>query len=243
MKLGAYKIDKTPVSELDHINVTDLKGKPAFIMAEKLPAGYKDITSIENLHTYGRGLIGTVEGFMDWKCLQREIKELVLAKVKNDLKENWSRLSQVEKQIACKYMLGKIPPDVFAAVVPEASERAAIAQEFDANNRIARGNWSSAGGRMQVVKNLLFSKLGVQQAQEVIADILKEGLLHLYEGGVEGTEEDGNIGINDFLQARKKTPYSTSGLKKRKYKILDGSADTVKELADKLSDIITKGTY
>ena len=33
-------------------------------------------------------------------------------------------------------MLGKIPPDVFAAVVPEASERAAIACEFDANNRI-----------------------------------------------------------------------------------------------------------
>lgn len=243
MKLGAYKIDKIPVSEIQHISVADLNGKPAFVIAEKLPSAYKDITNIENLHTYGRGLIGSAEGFKDWKCLQREIKELVMTKVKNDLKENWNKLSQTEKQVACKYMLGKIPPDVFAALVPEAAERAAIAQEYDSNNRQARGSWSGSGGRTQAIKHLLYSKLGTRQAQEVIADMLKEGLFHLYEGGVEGTEEDGNIGINDFFQARKKTPYATNGLKKRKYQITDGSSDTVKELADKLSDIITKGTY
>lgn len=243
MKLGAYKINNTPVSQLHSVNVADLQGKAPYVLSDKLPRGYKDISSIENLHLYGRGLIGNAPGLMDWKCLQREIKQLVMARVKDDLTGNWDKLSHSEKLVTCHYLLGKIPPEVFSALVSDAAERAKISAEYDLNNRQARGSWSGNGGRLQAVKQHLFARLGKAQAMEVIADILKDGLFQLYEGGIEGSEEDGIVGINDFLLARKKTPYATTGLKKRKYKLVDGSEDSVKEVADQLVTIISNGNY
>ena len=243
MKLGAYKINSTPVSEMESVDVADLQGNAPFILAEKLPAAYKNISSIENFDLYGHGLIGSAEGFMDWKCLQREIKALVLDKVKDDLAGNWNKLNPKEKEIACKYLLGRISPAAFAAIVPDAGERSRIAQDYDQNNRKARGSRSSATGRMQAIRLLMFEKLGSAVALELIGEMVKEGLFELYEGGIEGSEEDGQTGINDFFLARKKTPYTTNGLKKRKYEITDGSGDNIKDLADRLANIVTNGIY
>lgn len=243
MKLGAYKINNIPVSEMQSVDVADLKGKEPYVIAEKLPAGYKEISSVENMALYGKGLIGSTYGFNDWKCLQREIKLLVLDKVKNDLTANWNKLNQKEKVIACHYMLGKISPSEFSVLIPDASERNHIAMAYDLNNRKARGNWSDASGRIQAIRLLLFKKLGPVNALEVLGDMVKDGLMELYEGGIEGTEEDGQVGINDFFLARKKTPYTTLGLKKRKYKVVDGSEDALKDVADNLANIITNGAY
>ena len=243
MKLGAYKINNIPVSEMESVNVADLKGKEPYMIAEKLPAGYKDISSIENMALYAKGLIGSSYGFNDWKCLQREIKSLVLDKVKNDLTANWNKLNQKEKVIACHYMLGKISPAAFSALIPDGFERSQVAMAYDQNNRKARGSWSGSSGRIQAVRLLLFEKLGPVNALEVLGDMVKDGLIELYEGGVEGTEEDGQVGINDFFLARKKTPYTTLGLKKRKYKVVDGSEEALKDVADNLAAIITNGTY
>jgi hypothetical protein len=243
MKLGAYKINNIPVSEMTSVNVADLKGKEPYLIAEKMPSGYKDISTIENMHLYGRALVGSTRYFMDWKCLQREIKILTLEKVKNDLNNNWNKLTLNEKLIVCNYMLSKIPPAIFSALVPDASERSKIAMQYDLNNRTARGNYSNGTGRIQAVRLYLFDKLGATSALEVLSEIVKDGLFQLYEGGTEGTEESGQVGINDYFLARKKTPYTNTGLKKQKYKVVDGSEDTIKEVADNLAEIINNGNY
>lgn len=243
MKLGAYKINNIPVSELQSVKVADLNGKAPFIMAEKMPAGYKDITCIENLHLYGTGLIGSTYGFKDWKCLQQLVKEQVNEKVKGDLVANWNKLNAKEKELACQYMLSKIPVAFVMALVPESADRLKLAMNFDLNNRKSRGHASGGTGRIQIVRLYLFEKFGAEKTFEIINDLVADRLLDLYEIGVEGTEESGTVGITDFLQARKKTPYSTTGLKKRKYKIVDGSPDTIGEVADKLTAILINGDY
>jgi hypothetical protein len=241
MLLGAYIINNVPVSEIGSYLDTDLNGNSPFIISDSIPSGYEDITSIENLDRHGRGLIGTTFGFRDWKCLQREIKALVLDTVDNDLDANWNNLSANEKLIACKYILSRVPLAKFAATVTDPSDRFKIATEYDFNNRQARGSWTSPSGRVQAMRIYLFGKIGTQNALEVLYDVVQDGLIELYEGGIDGTLEDGNIGIYDFILSR--AGYSAEGLTTRSYPIIDGSGDTLQDVADALIEIAANGTY
>lgn len=243
MILGTYKINNIPVSELESYNLDDLNGNAAYVVAGTLPGGYEDITTIENFHLHGRELIGSAQGFKDWKCLQREIKALIMAKVSDDIDANWSNLNSAEKLIACNYILSRVPAAKFGATVPDAAQRVNIAIEFDFNNRQARGSWSNITGRIQIMRVYLFGKIGAANALEVFYDVVKDGLLELYEGGIEGTLEDGNLGINDFLLARSGTFYSSDGLAERSYPVVDGSSDTLEDVANALVGISSNGMY
>ncbi|MFL5764146.1 MAG: hypothetical protein ACJ77K_09410 [Bacteroidia bacterium] len=243
MKLGAYKINNVPVSEMSTIVLDDLNGNKPYVVANTLPAGYQDISSIENFDTYGPALIGTAVGFKDWKCLQREIKTLIMDKVDDDLDTNWSELNASEKIIACNYILSRVPIAKFAATITDAAERTRIAIGFDFNNRQARGSWSGSTGRIQIMRVYLFGKIGATNALEVFYDVVKDGLLELFEGGIEGTLEDGNLGINDFLLARSGTFYSSDGLSARSYPVIDGSGDDLEDVANTLVGIASNGLY
>jgi hypothetical protein len=241
MKLGAYKINNIPVSDLETFTLDDLQGNQPYVVANTLPSGYQDITSVENFHTYGEALIGSAFGFKDWKCLQREIKELVLEIVDGDLNLNWNNLSDDEKLIACHYMLSKVPAARLAATIPDPADRMKLGIEFDVNNRRARGSWLNATGRIQIMRIYLFGKIGTDNALLVFHDVVRDGLLELFEGGIEGTEEDGNIGIIDFLLSR--AGYSVDGLTTRSYPVIDGSGDTLADAANALAEIATNGMY
>jgi hypothetical protein len=243
MLLCAYKINNTPASNIDTIDDADLNGNAAYKVADSLPSGYADISSIENWALYGIGLIGSTYGFRDWKCLQREIKSLALVIVDNDFNANWNNLNANEKKIVCQYILSSIPPAKFGQTYPNADERTAIINQFDLNNRRARGNWQNGTGRTQAMRIFLFSKIGKNNAMLTLVDAVKENLLELYEGGIEGTVEDGIAGINDFLLARDGTVYETNGLAARNYAVVDGSTDTLADVADALVDISSNGMY
>lgn len=237
MKLGQYN---NWDEETNRCN-GDLKDP--HIVADELPNDYIDISSIENWDKYGPNLIGSAYGFKDWKCLQREIKALVNFQVKNDLDTNWDQLTAREKTIACYYMLSKIPGTKFAALFPGADERTAIATSFDVNNREARGSWLKATGRIQVLRIYLFNKIGSVNALTAFYDVVRDGLLELYEGGISGTVEDGNPGINDFILARNQTPYAANGLAARNYPVIDGSGDTLEDVALAMVNIANDGIY
>ena len=241
MILGAYKINNIPVSEMDSINIADLNGKAPYVIANTLPSGYQDITSIENMDTYGVNLIGSTSGFRDWKCLQREIKALVLDSVDDDINAHWNSLNANEKLIACRYILSRIPPAKFGATVTDVAERIKIATEYDFNNREARGSWTSPTGRIQAMRIFLFGKIGTQNSLEVLYDVVRDGLIELYEGGIEGTIEDGNIGLYDFILSR--AGYSSDGLTTRNYPVIDGSGDNLEDVADALIEIAANGMY
>jgi hypothetical protein len=217
--------------------------KESHMVADVLPADYTDISSIENWDKYGPGLVGSAFGFKDWKCLAREIRTLVENKTGNDLDTNWNALNAAEKMIACNYMLSKVPGAKFAALVPDAEQRMNIALSFDVNNREARGSWLKATGRIQMLRIYLFSKIGSENALSTFYDVVKEGLLELYEGGIAGTIEDGNPGINDFLLARSGTPYSSNGLAGRNYPVIDGSGDSLEDVSLAMVNITNNGIY
>lgn len=241
MILGAYKINGTPVSKVPTYEVADLNGNPPFVIANSLSPEYQDISSIENMHSYAESLIGSVFGFKDWKCLQREIKSLILDVVNNDIDTNWDNLNANEQLIACKYILSRVPPARFIQTVPDPEERVRIATEFDFNARQARGSWTNPTGRIGAMRIYLFGKIGTQNALEVFYDVVRDGLIELYEGGIDGTLEDGNIGINDFILSR--AGYSSEGLTTRNYAIVDGSTDTLQDVADAMVDIAMNGMY
>jgi hypothetical protein len=237
MKLGQYN------NWIEATNRCTGTFKDSHIVADTIPSDYTDISSIENWDKYGRNLIGSVFGFKDWKCLQREIKALVYEKTNNDIDANWNSLNSAEKIIACRYMLSKIPGVRFASTFPDSAERTKVAIEFDINNREARGSWLKANGRTQILRIYLFGKIGSTNALETFHDVTKEGLLELYEGGIAGTEEDGNEGINDFLLARNGTSYAANGLALRNYPVIDGSGDTIADVAEAMVEITNNGIY
>ncbi|MDQ3112442.1 MAG: hypothetical protein M3R17_21375 [Bacteroidota bacterium] len=237
MKLGQYN------NWIEETNRCTGDLKDSHVVAEVLPADYADISTIENWDKYGRNLIGSAFGFKDWKCLSREIRQLVEEKTDNDLDANWNDLNAAEKMIACNYMLSKVPGVKLAALVPDAEQRMNIAISFDVNNREARGSWLKATGRVQMLRIFLFSKIGSENALKTFYDVVKEGLLELYEGGIVGTMEDGNQGINDFLLARNGTAYSANGFTERNYPVTDGSGDTLEDVALAMVNITNYGLY
>jgi hypothetical protein len=237
MKLGQYN------NWIEESNRCTGELKEAHLVADVLPADYTDISSIENWNKYGRDLIGSAFGFKDWKCLAREIRTLVDEKTDNDLNANWNELNAAEKLIACNYMLSRIPAVKFGALVTDAEERMNIALNFDVNNREARGNWLKATGRIQMLRIYLFGKIGSENALKTFYEVVKEGLLELYEGGIAGTIEDGNPGINDFLLARSGTVYASNGLAGRNYPVTDGSGDSLEDVALAMVNITNNGMY
>jgi hypothetical protein len=244
MKLGAYIINGTPASQLDTINDSDLNGNAPFIVANTtLPANYQDISSIENWDKYGLRLVGSATYYQDWKCLQREIRALANTAVNNDYNLNWNNLNAGEKSVVCRYLTSKVPIARFAETFPNASDRLSISIQFDMQNRQARGNWISGVGRLQIMRIYLFGKIGTANALATFSDAVKDGLIELYEGGIEGSVEDGFVGINDFLLARAGTIYETTGLKARSYPVIDGSSDTLETVSNTLVQIGSNGMY
>jgi hypothetical protein len=224
-------------------NMFDGEAKAPHIATDSLPSDYTNVSSIENWNKYGPELLGSVVGMKDWKCIQREIRTLADALVSNDYDANWNSLNANEKLIVCNYLLSKVPPAKFAATVPDANTRTKIAIHFDLNNRRARGNWQSGVGRVQILRIYLFGKVGKNNALLTFKDAVADGLLELYEGGVEGTVEDGIEGINDFLLARSGTSYELNGLAARSYPIIDGSSDDLEDVANAMVQIASNGMY
>jgi hypothetical protein len=245
MLLCAYKINNKPVTEMPSVEEADLNGNPQFkvVKTAVAPAGYTNVSSIENWATYGPSLIGSAFGFRDWKCLQREIRALALVKVNNDFNTNWDSLNSNEQKIVCQYILASIPGMRFGQTYPNADDRMNLTIAYDQNNRRARGNNLTGTGRIEILRIYLFGKIGKVNAVLTLVDAVKDNLLELYEGGIEGSVEDGLPGLNDFLLARAGTPYASTGLAKRGYPVVDGSGDTLQTVAENLVEISSNGMY
>ena len=221
------------------INGIDVKSP--IIAADSLPGDYIDISSMENWAKFGPGIIGSTTGFRDWKCLQREIKAIAVTIVNNDFVGQWGNFNPDQELIACQYLLSQVPPGKFNTLFPDPGDRLNVAMEFDLNNRRARGNWQKGTGRIEVMRVYLFGKIGKVNALEAMVDAVRDGLFELYEGGVEGTVEDGYPGIVDFILSR--SPYESNGLTKRSYPVIDESGDTLDTIAATLVNIASNGMY
>ena len=209
-----------------------------FITETILPNNYDDISSIVNfvdLYAY----ISTNFGMKDLKCLQREIYEEALVITSNNLDTNWNILSDQQKSIVCKYCTSKVPPMRFIETYPDANMRQSIGQNFDMFNVNVRQH-----DRYPIIRMYLFGKIGTQNALKSLKTASTDNLVTEWFGGIEGTIEDnGIVGLFDYILARSGTPYETTGLAVQSYPVIDGSGMTLQQVADEIYEIGKNGLY
>jgi hypothetical protein len=215
-----------------------LAPKLAYVCGVNLPIDYTDISSIENFVKYYPQIQETV-GMKDWKCLQREIYEEALIITNNDLDVNWGNLSSDEQKIVCQYCTSKVPPNRYGETYPDSETRQEVSQSFDSNNRDVRG-----GVRYSFMRTYLFNKIGTLNSLETLNTADNDSLIIKWIGGIEGTVEDnGIVGLYDFILSRVGTPYELTGLSVQTYPIIDGSGMTIQEVADAIYEIGKVGIY
>ena len=90
--LCAYVINGSPVNEINQYEVHQLNGNEPFVAADTVPAGYQDISSIDNWSKYGNNT------GKDYKYIRVQIYTLVVTL-------GWANLSIAEKTIASIYFV------------------------------------------------------------------------------------------------------------------------------------------
>ena len=238
MILGAYKIGGIPVSDLTESFLTeDLNGNPAFkIFESAVTSEYQDISSMENWDKYGESLIGSVEGFRDWKSLRNEIKTQALTISGGNINTGWNNFSAAEQVLLCKYLTNMASPTNFASAVEDASERSAIANNFDIKSTEARQT------RYQAARLYTFGCLYPVNGLEVVDDI--PVLLIKYFGGIEYKEADGKDGLIDYADSTVGTSFEGAGLRAKGFTTLYG--ETIlpyQTFCTNLVNILKYGTY
>jgi len=226
------------------------------------PAGFSEITSIELWERYGRQAVGAWPWFRDYKALRAELGIRVNTKAGFDpsdpgtyTPENWSKLDAAEQEIAARYFL---VPEGFRATVYTMDEQIELGAAFHANACAARDQ------RFVRAMAELYCRLSLEHARETEADlqeILKgtelptdqdhkltqkahtKALGSSYRSnGIEGSIEDnGTIGLFDYLLSRTGTPFEGNGFASKAWPVI-GMASCA-ELADHLYAILYRGEY
>lgn len=238
MKLGSLIIgesDYLTLSQTRSVTDTELDGKAKLVVANTLTSDYLDATSIENWAEFGNGLIGSVVGFKDWKCLRSEIKTLILEKTSNDINANWSELSSNEKIIACEYLPNIVSAINFATTITDPAEQSEIANNFANNSKDARR------ARYNAVYNYTMGIIAVKTDGIVILKDIAT-LMVEYIQGVEYKEWDGTEGIIDYVEATAGTSFAGAGLPAKNY-ALNHPSMTWAQFCNTLSNILKNGAY
>ena len=222
--LCAYLINSIPVSDLDQYDEADLSGNPAIIVAASAPAGYQDISSIENWDLHGHG------AKKDYKFIRYEI--MVIAAV-----TGWANLTTEEKTLAAKY---------FAVGKTERDEIYTLDQQIDIGMLHHINSVESRNIRLAKVQMHLFNRLGKADIAIMSADV--EGLTdHYLTEGVEGTLEGDGEGIFDYVDGTARSNHKWDGLGadiglRDKTFVVEGFANC-SLFADMLMDILKNGNY
>lgn len=201
----------------------------------------QDLSSIQQWDSLSIKM-GAFWGFRDAKAVQREVKTLVDQITSNDWDTNWDNLTSVEKTIVCKWCTSSVPRTRFVEVYPDAADRFTLSQALDKRNTAARKK------RYQYVRMYLFGKIAKSDILEGLSDAVREGVVETYVQGIESKAIDGRESLVDFLKATSGTSFdgsgTTDGLAIRSYSIIDGSGDTLEEVADHAADnVLINGMY
>lgn len=220
MKLGAFKLDNIPVSELQSYSTNDLNGNPAYIFAENLSSSYADITTIENLSEHGH------HTGRDYKFIRSEINTLYDS-------STWSELSDDEKSVCSIYFICS-PTE--AADVHDVPTRVAYGELFHIN---------SVESRMKRISRAMSeARTRIQQSdvQELIDDLESSNLLDTYiTFGREGTIEGDPEGLFDWVESRAGTSFDGIGMSSKSYTV-EGYSD-MSDFTVYIMDIIKTGNY
>lgn len=218
-KLCAYIINGSPINELDQYEKYQLNGNPPFVSEDIVPAGYQDISTINNWDKYG-----LATGY-DYKYVRIQIYILVTT-------IGWTNLSIAEKTIA----------SIWFVVVKSQRDEVHTLEEQKANGRTHHEkSRQNRYDRHTAALMDVYNRLEKADAQSVLKRLEDSNLLHLYiEYGIEGTASGDIEGIMDYVNSVAGTSFALNGLIEETYIPVEG---TLTDLKVALNDIIINGNY
>lgn len=195
MLVCEYILNGLPVSQQDYSS-EDLEGNQPYVLADSVPAGYQDITSIESLNNHGFRL------GKDYKYVRREIKSIVAS-------IGFEGLTVEEKKISSTH---------FCVSKEERLMVHTIEEQIENGVRFHERSIASRKKRRLIVEVEVYSRLESNKRKKLLKEMYE--LLELYEKfGVEGTLEGDDEGLFDYIEERPATSFFGNGLKSKNYTI------------------------
>lgn len=243
---------------------TNDPGPPSVMVlqdGDPAPAGYHPASDdLSDWETYGSAGVGNWYGFRDYKSLRSEIKARVNIKAGFDPSDRasytlaaWGLLSADEQQIAADYFA---VPSHLRDTVQDTATQVTQGRGYHIDSVESRK------ARVDLALSEVYNRLDISDALKVEADLTQivqgtriglvsdltdsqvsvRSLLDSYrERGIEGTEEDGVVGLFDYLLSRSGTPFAASGLSERGYPVR--GFPSCLEFAGRLFEILSLGLY
>jgi len=231
--------------------------------ADPAPAGYTEVTDIEEVYALGQNAISiSTPGWTDKLCFRSKLKTLIYTKMQiaapADVSDpaKWALLSDAEKSIAAHLFL--VAEDAFLLEVKDDSRYWLIeAGKYR--------NWTQAvrTERAERAESIVFMRMqNLGDAKLVLADLsqiskdtvldvddITKGLKvkakvkrlnRMYIEGLEDEEHDGIVAIKDWIQSKAGTPFETNGFKNLSYPLKTGH--TYDSVANEMLSILD-GTF
>jgi len=226
-----------------------------------MPSGYVLVDTIEGWNRYALPVVGGFYAFRDYKKFRDELAVRVYTKTGFNPTDpttftlaNWNLLSDIEKGIASRFF---VVPDVFRDMVYSTE------QQIEYGTAHHHSSVEARAARVLETLSVVYNRLALNDAREVSSDlnqipvgtnIATDGsgnltaplevkiLLHTYEQqGIEGSLEDGVVGLFDYVLSRTSTPFDLTGLSTKAFAV-KGMVDCA-ELATRVHDVLANGTY
>jgi hypothetical protein len=228
-KLAAYVINGQIVGvELKSYLVDELNGNKPYIVADVIPEGYVDITSIENWHTYG------MNTGKDYRFVRDRIKQVVVDIGNGDLLLGFDSLSLSDKLIAVEHKIGTMEQRMSVVGLDNTVKLGLLYHSRVSVDRQVRAGYAITE---------LYTRLP-DDAEEILDEIMLSGgnmfITYMFFGREGTLEGDIKEGIMDYLYGREGTSFENVGLLQKPFEPI---GMTMLELVDKIYDIVIKGNY
>lgn len=185
------------VMETPSYKANDIAGAPFIASTAASIMGYKDISSIVNWHLYGPSVAG-----IDYKFIRDCIMTQVQAIAGVD-GANYANLSAEEQDIAARYVA--LPKTIVQTIAGDSYSE--YIRQWDLDSYAARDYRIDT-----LVRNYLFENVAQNEVMACMHTIKSNSLDEVYRCGIEGTAQDGLVGILDYVESVAATPYANAGM-------------------------------
>lgn len=225
MKLIAFEINGDALGvDIPTWLPSALEGSKPFKFSDTVEAGYRDITSVTNIHSFW-----TYTG-RDYKYAKDVMKEHVIS-LATDEETGFNALAPQEMGIAAQWSVGAHAQHVSVLGLDNlvmAGQYYSLMTMKSREKRLSRA--------ISEVYNRLFDN-----KETVLTDANNDGLITSFLNGREGTLQGDAEGLIDYINATASTAYELTGLRAKAWS--PEGYTNMNDFCDYLIDILVNGNY
>ena len=231
MKLLVYKINNTPINELDYYNDSDLNGNLSYQHInddENIPENYQDITSITNQNTFGWNLNH------DYHFIKLRITEKCAS-------IGQSNLTNSEKDIVIEYNAYDNDMDkmIYLMYVKGLSQQDAQMFLLNSWHEHFKKNLRCFKQRQSYTIKVVLMYIGRLDAEDLFETVQRLVQYYTESGRLGKNYNDGNDGIMDYIQST--YGFTGQGLEENNYTLSPGATQAM--FKQHLTMILAEGNY